>query len=99
MRMPTDSGRPDFDPTDAIMDVTMDVSRAHLLLTGTLEWVPRPVRRHTDEALVILDEAITALREIAVVLHAQALDTQAPDTQALDTQDRDAQTTRDPQDA
>jgi len=97
--MPTDSGRPDFEPTDAIMDVTMDVSRAHLLPTGTLEWVPTPVRRHTDEALVILDEAITALREIAVVLHAQALDTQAPDTQALDTQDRDAQTTRDPQDA
>ncbi|GAB3786712.1 hypothetical protein [Nocardioides ungokensis] len=97
--MPTDSGRPDFDPTDAIMDVTMDVSRAHLLLTGTLEWVPRPVRRHTDEALVILDDAITALREIAVVLHAQALDARDRDAQDRDAQALDPQTTCDPQDA
>ena len=66
--MPTDSGPERFDPTDALMGVTMDVSRAHLLLSGTLDWVPHPVRTHTDEALDILERAITALRDIAVVL-------------------------------
>jgi hypothetical protein len=66
--MSSDSGPDRFDPADALMDVTMDVSRAHLLLSGTLDWVPRPVRTHTDEALDILEGAITALRDIAVVL-------------------------------
>jgi hypothetical protein len=72
--MPTDSGPERFDPTDALMSVTMDVSRAHLLLSGTLDWVPQPVRPHTDEALDILEDAITALRDIAVALaEAEAL--------------------------
>ena len=67
--MSTDSGRDDFDPTDALMSVTMDVSRAHLLLSGTVDWVPRPVRQHQHEALDILDRAITSLRDIAVALN------------------------------
>jgi len=82
--MRTDSGGPDFDPTDALMDVTMEVSRAHLLLTGTLDWVPRPVRHHTNEALDILDEAVGTLRGIAVALHAQALHSKSLDAQALE---------------
>ena len=70
--MSTDSGPDGFDPADALVSVTMDVSRAHLLLSGTVDWVPRPVRTHTDEALEILERAIMALRDIAVVLHDDA---------------------------
>ena len=66
--MSTDSGRGGEDPTEALMGVTMQVSRAHLLLSGTLEWAPRPVRAHTHEALDILEQAIATLREIAVRL-------------------------------
>ena len=66
--MSPDSGRGRVDPTDALMGVTMKVSRAHLLLSGTLEWAPRPVRAHTHEALDILEEAIATLREIAVTM-------------------------------
>ena len=66
--MSTDSGRGGVDPTDALMGVTLRVSRAHLLLSGTLEWAPRPVRAHTHEALDILEEAIATLREIAVAM-------------------------------
>ena len=66
--MSTDSGRGGVDPTEALTRVTIQVSRAHLLLSGTLEWAPHPVRAHTHEALDILEQAIATLRELVVTL-------------------------------
>ena len=66
--MPTECGRQDVDVVEALMSVTMDVSRAHLLLSGTLDWVPGPVQPSTHEALDILDRAVKMLRDIAVTV-------------------------------
>jgi hypothetical protein len=66
--MSTVSGRGGVDPTEALMGATLQVSRAHLLLSGTLEWAPRPVRAHTHEALDILEQALATLRELVVTL-------------------------------
>ncbi|MFC4783703.1 hypothetical protein ACT8ZV_04475 [Nocardioides sp. MAHUQ-72] len=69
--MSTDTGPNEVVPDlrAQLMDVTMDVSRAHLLLSGTLDWVPRTVRPHTDEAMRILEDSLRELRDIAVALH------------------------------
>ena len=50
------------------MSAAVDVSRAHLLLSGTVDWVPAPVRPDTYEALEMLDRAMRRLRDVAVTL-------------------------------
>ncbi|GAA2146435.1 hypothetical protein GCM10009844_22500 [Nocardioides koreensis] len=51
---------------DQLVDAIMDVSRAQLMLSGTVEWAPPSVRPLTEEALRTLEEAVVALRSVAV---------------------------------
>ena len=51
-----------------LVSATMDVSRAHLLLTGLVDWAPSPVRPHAQEALDTLERAMATLREVSVHL-------------------------------
>jgi hypothetical protein len=51
---------------DQLVDAIMDVSRAQLMLSGTLEWAPPSVRPLTEEALTTLEQAVHALRSVAV---------------------------------
>jgi hypothetical protein len=55
-----------------LVSATMDVSRAHLLLTGLADWVPSPVRPDAQEALDTLERAIAALRDASVHLGIEA---------------------------
>jgi len=55
---------------DQLIDAIMDVSRAQLMLSGTVEWAPPAVRQLTDEALLTLEQAMVALRSVAVRLEA-----------------------------
>ena len=51
---------------DQLVDAIMDVSRAQLMLSGTVEWAPPSLRPITDEALQTLEDAVVALRSVAV---------------------------------
>ena len=51
---------------DQLVDAIMDVSRAQLMLSGTVEWAPPALRPLTEEALLTLEEAVVALRSVAV---------------------------------
>ena len=51
---------------DQLVDAIMDVSRAQLMLSGTVEWAPPSVRPITEDALKTLEDAVVALRTVAV---------------------------------
>lgn len=51
---------------DQLVDAIMDVSRAQLMLSGTVEWAPPSVRPLTEDALKTLEDAVVALRSVAV---------------------------------
>ena len=53
---------------DRLVSATLDVSRAHLMLSGTAEWAPPSLRPLTDEALATLEKALATLRSVAVQL-------------------------------
>jgi len=53
---------------EQLVRATLDVSRAHLLLTGLTDWTPPTVRPHAQEALDTLERAMTALRDVSVRL-------------------------------
>ena len=55
---------------DQLVDAIMEVSRAQLMLSGTVEWVPPCVQPLTEEALLTLEQAMVALRTVAVRLEA-----------------------------
>ena len=53
---------------DRLVSATLDVSRAHLMLSGTAEWAPPSLRPLTEEALATLEQALATLRSVAVQL-------------------------------
>jgi capsular polysaccharide biosynthesis protein len=53
---------------DRLVDALMEVSRAQLMLSGTLEWAPPSVRPVAEDALASLDHAVAQLRSVAVAL-------------------------------
>jgi len=55
---------------DQLVDAIMDVSRAQLMLSGTAEWAPPSLRPLTEEALQTLEQAMVALRSVAVRMEA-----------------------------
>jgi len=52
-----------------VVSAAMDVSRAHLLITGLADWAPPQVKPHAQEALDTLERAMATLREVSVHLH------------------------------
>ena len=57
---------------EQLVDAALDVSRAHLLLTGVVEWSPPPVRPHAEEVLEALEQAMAKLRSATVRLDLDA---------------------------
>lgn len=63
------SGRSGDDRTrQQVVSAAMDVSRAHLLITGLADWAPPQVKPHAQEALDTLERAMATLREVSVHL-------------------------------
>ena len=53
---------------EQLVEAAQDVSRAHLLLTGVVDWSPPPVRPHAEEVLEVLEQAMAKLRSATVQL-------------------------------
>ena len=54
---------------EQLISATLDISRAHLLLMGVVDWAPPPVRPQAEEVLRSLEQAMGKLREASVRLH------------------------------
>jgi len=66
--MSTGSDAGGNDVHDRLVGATLEVSRAHLMLSGTAEWAPPSLRPLTEEALATLEQALATLRSVAVQL-------------------------------
>ena len=66
--MSTGSDAGGNDVHDRLVHATLEISRAHLMLSGTAEWAPSSLRPLTEEALGTLEEALATLRSVAVQL-------------------------------
>ena len=53
---------------DQLVSATLDVSRAHLVLSGMIEWAPPSLRGDAVEALDTLEHALSRMREVVVQL-------------------------------
>ena len=72
--MTTDSGLRLTDVTQEVVSVALELSRAHLLLSGTAEGMPPAIRPETDEVLASLERATARLRSAAVAIEIAAAD-------------------------
>ena len=66
--MASGSGSGKNDVTEQLVSATLDVSRAHLALSGMIEWAPASLRGDAVEALDTLEQALSRLREVVVQL-------------------------------
>lgn len=62
------SGTDDDRTRDQVMRAALDVSRAHLLITGLADWAPPQVKPHAQEALDTLERAMATLRDVSLRL-------------------------------
>ncbi len=51
---------------DRLVAAILEVSRAQLMLSGTVEWAPPSLRPLAEDALASLDHAMAELRSVAV---------------------------------
>ena len=56
------------DVQEQLVSATMEVPRAHLALSGMIEWAPPPLRGDALDALDTLEHALGRLREVVVQL-------------------------------
>lgn len=59
---------------EQLVEAALDLSRAHLLMTGVVDWSPPPVRPHAEEVLEVLEQAMLKLRSASVHLDIDVAD-------------------------
>ena len=62
------SGTDGSSTREQVMSAALDVSRAHLLVSGLANWAPPQVKPHAQEALDTLERAMATLRELSLHL-------------------------------